>query len=208
MMLGRLNSGVSMARLRRAMRKNPDAVMELVTLAGGFGPTMPEQESTLTVDLTKAGRYVALDMMSGRVLPITATAEGARTNRPQADLVVQMLDFGFDIPAEVEAGEQRWEVVNHGAEVHDFIIFKLQPGVTLDEVMKAMEADPEGEPPMAMVGGAMPMAQNYANVVTMNLEPGTYAALCFIPSPANGDAPHFALGMASEFEVVERLAGH
>jgi len=49
----------------------------------------------------------------------------------------------------------------------------------------------------------MPMGADYANFVTVDLEPGNYVAWCFIPSPTNGGAPHFALGMAKPFRVVQ-----
>jgi hypothetical protein len=34
----------------------------------------------------------------------------------------------------------------------------------------------------------------------LNLQPGTYAAICLIPDPASGK-PHAALGMAKDFTV-------
>lgn len=181
LMLARLNDGVTLD----ALQGKPDAVFEQATLAGGFGPTMPGQEAVITFDLAQPGNYVALDMMSGNSLPLTVEAQGTQLERPAADVVVNMLDFGYDLPTEVAAGEQLWEVVNAGAEPHEMILFKLQPGVSMEDLMTAMETNPEGEPPAEMVGGAMPMGVGYANFIALTLEPGDYVAWCFIPSPAH-----------------------
>lgn len=210
MVLARMNDGVTFEQLQAALQEGgPEAGLPLVTLAGGFGPTMPGSQAIITFDLRDAGSYVALDTMSAALVPLTVVATGdAAPQRPQADLVVQMLDFGYDIPVQVSAGKQVWEVVNHGQEPHELLIFRLQPGVTVEEVLKMAEENPEGEPPMDMVGGVMPMANLYANFVEVDLEPGEYVAWCFIPSPANGGAPHFALGMARPFTVVEQTAAN
>jgi hypothetical protein len=201
LLLARLNDGVSQEDLQAALAEAPEAAFGLVTPAGGFGPTMPGQTALITFELPEPGDYIGLDMMSGQMLAFTVTESAAQGERPAADLTVQMLDFGYDLPAELPAGEQVWEVVNAGQEPHELILFKVEPGTTPEDLMAAMEADPEGEF-AEMAGGVMPMAPGYANFVTLDLAAGDYIAWCFIPSPEHGGAPHFALGMAKPFTVV------
>lgn len=38
--------------------------------------------------------------------------------------------------------------------------------------------------------------------IEMNFEPGTYVAICNIPTPKTKGHPHFTLGMIKQFTVV------
>jgi len=55
-------------------------------------------------------------------------------------------------------------------------------------------------PPAVPVGGAQAMAIGQSNFVELELTPGQYVALCFVPDPATGQ-PHLVLGMITSFAV-------
>ncbi len=83
------------------------------------------------------------------------------------------------------------------------LLIRLKEGKTLDDVMAYLQSEsPEGELPVEEVGGAQGMANGYSAFVNLDLTPGQYIALCFIPDPETGQ-PHVALGMLSSFTVDE-----
>jgi hypothetical protein len=67
----------------------------------------------------------------------------------------------------------------------------------------AMEASPAAMgPPFFTVTGTAPKSPGMTNWLVLDLEPGEHFVICFVPSPANGMAPHFALGMIMPFTAV------
>jgi hypothetical protein len=115
------------------------------------------------------------------------------------------------IPETVDAGAALFRLSNGGTEWHEMTLFKINEGEQrpLDELLALPEE--EAQALATPVGGAFapPEAGDFAAV---DLEPGRYAAVCFIPVGATPDvieggqepdgAPHFTEGMAHEFEVV------
>lgn len=124
--------------------------------------------------------------------PDTEAAEGAEV------VPVTAVDYAFEgIPAEVPSGAVAFELTNDGEDAHEMVIFKLGEGADLDALLAAEE--PPTEEQAQEVGGTFaPPGEGgvYANV---DLDPGTYAVVCFIPGP-EGKA-HHELGMKTTFEV-------
>lgn len=111
----------------------------------------------------KAGNYVLLcfiasadgvpHLAKGMVKPIQVVAAGqSGAQAPQADASIVLKDFAFEMPAEVKAGKQTWEIKNAGPQLHEMVIFKLAPGKTMDDV-GAFFQSPAGPPPFEAVGG-------------------------------------------------------
>ncbi len=151
----------------------------LVTAASGGGPGDPYKPTYLNVTVT----------------------EGERAEAPTADFSLHMVDFHFDFPETMRAGEQLWEVANTGSQPHFALIFRLLEGKTAEDVTAWM-TDFSGPPPVEFEGGAfvqgLTSGQTYYTPVT--LMPGTYVAVCPLPNLATGE-PHFADGMVSTFTV-------
>jgi len=59
----------------------------------------------------------------------------------------------------------------------------------------------EGPPPGAPVGGTTPMAQGEQNIITVDLSPGEYGLVCFVPDAKDGK-PHAMHGMMTQFTVA------
>jgi hypothetical protein len=116
------------------------------------------------------------------------------------------VDFAYEgIPATVPAGTTAITFTNEGEELHEIGLARINDDVTLS--VEELLALPE-EQAMTMVtftGGAF--AEPGASDTTfLGLEPGRYAAVCFIPEGTTHDTegsgpPHFALGMLAEFTV-------
>lgn len=123
--------------------------------------------------------------------PDTEAAEGAQV------VPVQAVDFAFEgVPAEVPAGPVAFELTNAGESAHEMAIYKLGEGTDLESLL-ASEEEPSDEEAMEVGGTFAPPGETaFANV---ELDPGTYAFVCFIPGP--GGKAHHELGMKTTFTV-------
>ena len=154
-----------------------------------------------TVAAYTPGTYLAISSMDPSLHATFEVTEAAASGAaPQPDLTIDMMEFAFDIPAQLPAGPQTWEIRNIGEQVHHMVLFRLNEGATLDDVLAFAETM-QGPPPGEEVGYTAILSPEVSNYVTHDLAPGTYAALCFLPDYDTG-VPHVALGMAAEFEVV------
>ncbi len=210
--LVRLNDGVTLEQLEAALQQGPEAVLPLVTPAGGVGLAAPNQHEQAVLDLTE-GQYVMLCLVSGEdgvphvakgmLKPFEVVARKSQTvvQEPKSDVSIVMKDFRFEMPAEIKAGRLTWKVTNQGAQPHEIVIAKLLPGKTLDDFMAFMQTY-EGEPPVedAAAGGVAAMGPGQTGWVNLDLSAGDYVALCHIPDPASGKA-HAEMGMMTPFSV-------
>lgn len=134
------------------------------------------------------------------MVPVTVN-DGPAAEAPAADLEVHFADFHYDFPDVIKAGPQLWHVQNVGSQPHFAVLFKLLPGKTADDLMAAITSGDENTPPPAEPGGfleAITAGQSY--YVPVDLAPGNYVAVCFIPDLATG-VPHAMEGMVDGFTV-------
>lgn len=146
------------------------------------------------------------DAMQGMLATMTVTDEAngaAEDDLPEAAASVDLLNYAFSVNGEVKAGEQVLRVSNKGTELHEMIVFRLREGATFEQFqeMLASEGPPAGEPPAEQVAGTF-ISPGETTYGTFSFEPGNYVLICFIPSPAQDMAPHFALGMIHELTVT------
>lgn len=216
----RLQENVTVEEALQAMRnvdeafENPDAdplaalntLLEKVDILGG-----PSQHQRVGVYL-EPGNYVFTanvgndDGPTGLVSkPLEVTSSGNPTPAPEVDLTVNMVDFAFTLPDEVSAGEQVWEIVNHGEQLHHISLVRFKAGKTMEDVMAFMENNQQGDPPGDEIFHLSPISPGSSNYVSLDFEPGAYLALCFIPDHADGATgqPHIALGMMKTFIVAD-----
>jgi hypothetical protein len=82
--------------------------------------------------------------------------------------------------------------------------FPLKEGVAFEDAQKffATEGEPQGPPPFDETGivGTTVIEPGMKQDLTMNLNPGKYALVCFI-SNRQGGPPHAAMGMIKEVDV-------
>ncbi len=126
---------------------------------------------------------------------VAAAPTSASTAGPVTPPVVTVTssDFAFDSPAEVPAGLVTFQLVNRGPSPHHIQLVKLEEGKTADDFLAALKAG--GPPPRwaTMAGGPNPPEVGDTTSTTVALERGSYALLCFIPSPDG--VPHMMKGM-------------
>ncbi|MDQ3695351.1 MAG: hypothetical protein M3464_17235 [Chloroflexota bacterium] len=179
------------------------------------------------VDL-KPGRYVIGDPFRPgtefAVFDAVDTANGTpvATAEVQADVAIDLFEMDFNIPDDVVAGRQIWEVTNTGAMLHEIAIFPVPAGVAKERVVEAVlaggeaafgvETTPEmiaamdavgpewADWTLDLAGGVGVLSPQAVSWAQLDLEPGTYAAVCFIPGPDG--TPHFLTGMTTVFDVA------
>ena len=131
----------------------------------------------------------------------------AATSRPPAPRHVEIvgLDYAFQMPAALNAGPTTFQFVNRGKVRHELNISLLKPGATVEQFMKAVQADqPTAAFRDAPVGVlfAAPGKRATARLSTELLPGRTYVVICI-----NRDDPkakrHLAMGMYSAFTPRE-----
>lgn len=127
---------------------------------------------------------------------------GACRSAPPGPNVVTVTahDFAFEAPAEIPAGLTTFRLVNDGPSIHHIQLVKLEDGKTADDFIAALKTG--GPPPQwaSLQGGPNPPNVGSSTSATVDLQPGSYAMICFVPG-ADG-VPHVLKGMIHPFKVT------
>jgi hypothetical protein len=203
----RLNDGVRPEQLLAALQQDESAILQMSTLASGPSVTGPGLSSEVILDLTE-GNYLMLCVIpsadgvphvaKGMLKPFQVSGEAPPAQPLRLDGEIVLADFSIQMPP-LQAGERTLRVTNNGPQPHEVALMKLTDGAAIAEAEAFLRG--EGPPPPGLsIGGAQALGQGGRAWVRVELTPGAYAAICFIPDPATGK-PHFLLGMATVFSV-------
>jgi uncharacterized cupredoxin-like copper-binding protein len=203
----RLNDGATMDQFAAALQQGPAAAAALGTDAGGPGAVSPGKSTTITQDLT-AGMYVMLcfipgadgvpHVAKGMLHPFQVSGSAPAAAEQPSDGEVILGDFTVLMP-EMKSGTNTLTVTNAGRHAHEVVFARLTNGATFADAEPFLQGQGP-EPSLEAVGGTVGMAPGQRAWVTVDLPPGDYLALCFIPDTASG-APHAFLGMWATFTV-------
>jgi hypothetical protein len=128
-------------------------------------------------------------------------SEATKVSSQIPEVVIIATDFGFESPAQIEAGLVSLILKNEGQEPHHAQLVRLNDGVSLEQFQAALQESPEAAFPLvAFTGGPGLVDPGLSSQVTLELDPGQYLLLCFMPS--HDGVPHLAKGMVKPFEVV------
>jgi uncharacterized cupredoxin-like copper-binding protein len=178
---------------------------------GGPNATGPGQSSEATVTL-EPGNYALVcfvptpgatpvpHIMHGMISALTVTPSSAPSAEPAADVNVRLRDYKFTMSKPLTAGWHNIKVTNDAAQPHEIVFVKLAPGATAAGLAQWVEAGMQGPPPGMALGGVAAIASGRSNTFPVNLTPGTYGMICFLPDAKDGK-PHSAHGMTTQFEV-------
>jgi len=185
-------------------------------LVGGPNAVEPGDSSEVIASLTP-GNYALLcfipsgdhrpHMMKGMAASFTVTRSlGGLAPMPKADLTMRLADYAFGNPASIPSGTRHIAVVNDATQPHEVVLFQLAPGKTTTDLAAFAAAIDgqgtfEGPPPGHLRGGIVGLAPGGTGMMEVNLEPGSYALICFLPDARDGQ-PHFMHGMIAPVTVA------
>ncbi len=206
----RLQDGKTLNDLQAALKQNLGAAMAIMTFTGGANTVDPGGSQRVVLNLTP-GNYVLMCFVEdadgtphfakGMIKPIQVVAgNSTAAAAPNTDATVTLQDFSITLPQTINAGSHTWKVVNNGPQPHEMDLLKLAPGKTFADVEAFFQKSPAGPPPFQDVGGMGGLSAGQSGWVNLDLQPGNYVALCFIPDAKTGK-PHFELGMSQPFTV-------
>jgi uncharacterized cupredoxin-like copper-binding protein len=208
----RLEGGKHLADLLQAMGSGQQP-MWAVPVGGPNGPA-PGGMAVATLDL-KPGRYAVLcaipsgdgmpHVMKGMAKELVVTGKAdpnARMPKADVNLTLKDYEFGFDKP--LTAGKHVVQVNVAPGQPHEIVIVKLAPGKTWQD-FAAWGEKPVGPPPGAFVGGIAPMVGGSPAQFTMDLTPGKYGLICFVPDAKDGK-PHALHGMGRDVTVPAKAS--
>jgi uncharacterized cupredoxin-like copper-binding protein len=204
--LFRLNDDADIGDLAAALATgDPAAALTVGTFEGGTALVEPGATSRAdaVVELTE-GSYALIcfvpgpdglpHLAHGMLRPFDVVAAGTPappTDPPPADVDVELVDYGFELPDTVPA-DAALEVTNTAtAEPHEMIVARLDDGAEADDTLAAVVA---GEPaPLTVVGGVQALLPGSSQRLQFDLDAGEYVVMCEIPSPDG--TPHVNKGM-------------
>jgi hypothetical protein len=155
----------------------------------------------------------AIVALAGAALSLAACASdggGTASSTPEASPEPEVVDVGateyaFSVPSQVRGGVVTMRFTDTGSLPHEFAFGRLDAGRGLEDVRQFVESGKEPPNWMHDVAGVPALSPDRSVTVTRNLEPATYAFLCYFPSPDG--TPHAQLGMFTTFEIAGDTGG-
>lgn len=223
----RLDSGRAVPELIAAYAeaiRTSGARPKWVTRFGGPGGAAPSDSSAVTQYL-EPGSYVLIcpiEDLGGNphfgkgefrtlvVRPAGPDAPGPDA-APTATASIRLLDYAFSVEGALAAGDQTIRVTNAGAEPHDLVLLRLAPGITAEEVVRAMNPErarrtgEAAEPPppfeslATLEGGHAVIRSGMEVFFTTTLARGEYLILCMTTAPDGRS--HIEHGMVQQVRV-------
>ena len=202
--LVRIDSGHTTAELLTVM-KGPAPLPGWATLYGG-----PQNSGSVVLSLP-AGNYEWVCFVpstdgvphfaKGMVRPLTVIAgRHNAASAPAPNLTVTMTDYTWAMTRPIRAGRQVIRVVvGVKSQPHEFMVLRLPPGKTAQDVM-AWASHPVGLPPAESIMGVAPMQPGTVAYTTVTFTRGHYVLLCMVPDAKDGK-PHALHGMVKEFTI-------
>ena len=130
-------------------------------------------------------------------LEVTGEATG---EAPTAPAKLEAKEYGFT-GSGLESGATTLQFENTGEQPHHAEALAIAGDATIEDVKKFLRTE-KGKPPIdeSKRFGTAVIDGGGSQTVDLELEPGRYAVLCFVPD-REGGPPHAFKGMVSEIEV-------
>jgi hypothetical protein len=178
---------------------------------GGVGTIRPGETATVTQRL-EPGSYIFVDSgepegrnvephyNQGAVSELTVTGEATDADLPDADATVNASEYSFSATG-LQAGKNKIAFRNVGGQWHHLVVSPIRPGSTIEDVRRFIRTE-EGPAPIGDTNTAETAVLDggEAQLTEVDLRPGRYAMMCFIPD-RQGGPPHVVKGMVSEATV-------
>jgi hypothetical protein len=211
----RLDEGHTLKDLFEAMKDPAAKPPAWMVEVGGPNAPVPGGESAASLTLVPT-RYALICFipsadgmphvmkgMAKEMVVVPARAKAAKAAKAPATTVT-LGDYDFTLSQPLVAGEQTLRLVNAAAQHHEMFIAALAPGKKAIELAHWAEK-PEGPPPGMPIGGVTGMGKGEFNDISLTLEPGEYALICFLPDFKDGK-PRYVYGMIRQVTVLPKVA--
>ncbi len=208
--LVRLEEGKTMDDLLAAVKAGPGPLPAWAVEVGGPNTPVPNGTSVTLVDF-EAGNYAIVcvipskdgvpHFMKGMVRGLTVVPNKAAAMMPPADIVLTLRDYSFEFDKPITSGVKTIRVENAAQQSHEALLVALEEGKSVSDLLAWFETE-QGPPPGMPLGGTTGFAQGEVNIINVDIKPGRYALICFVPDAKDGK-PHIAHGMVREFTVTE-----
>lgn len=173
---------------------------------------LPEQGSEEIMQLVPLTVTDAGTPVAGAASPAAGSATPAPTGEPAASVTLEATDgLRYLVsPDPVPSGPQVWKFTNTGQNhAHHVVMTRVPDDVTADQIVgdftSLMSGTPPAGPPLVaqftFVGYSALISGGHSTWVEFDLEPASYAVVCYIIDPATG-RPHVVDGMLTVFTVV------
>jgi uncharacterized cupredoxin-like copper-binding protein len=208
--LMKLAQGKTVADFVEALKK-PGPPPAWISGVGGPNAATPggSADATLVLD---PGEYVMIcfipspgetvpHAMKGMVGSLTVLPEKSTDAAPTGDVTVHLSDYKFAFSKPLSAGKHVINVVNDAAQVHEIVLVRLNEGKTAKDFHTFVEKDlMKSAAPGMPIGGMTFIAKGQVATFPVNLQPGNYAMICFVPDATDGKS-HADHGMVMQFAV-------
>jgi len=206
----RLDQGKTLKDFLDGMKamKPGEAPPAWAAFVGGPNPPDAGGEATVTQTL-EPGNYAmvcfvdlpdhVMHVMKGMARAFVVVPSTTMAAEPTSDVTMQLADYTFTLSTPLTSGKHTIRIDNTGPQPHEVWIAKIDSGKTLDDLVKFAQTY-KGDNPATGLGGVASIPPSAHAFVDVNLTPGTYALMCFVPDAKDGK-PHFMHGMATQFKV-------
>lgn len=178
----------------------PDLIISALTSPSGRGTrvfrTMPAVRSKEELITRFPTRFLFIALLSLAVGSLALACDDDDDDDASGTTYdVRGVDFGFEgAPSTLDTGTATFTFENAGAEFHEMALARLPDGLTIEQALELPEDDDSVLPDGILF--AAPGTQGGA--LTVDLQAGTYALVCFID---NENGPHAFQGMVHEITV-------
>jgi hypothetical protein len=222
--LFKLHKGVTAASYLASLKATGGATaLALADATGGANTVDPGNHQITWINL-RAGNYVVVcfqqggdngapHFADGMYASLTVFGHGNQAKPPgqvQGTIAAYTQEatssgpmvMGFHMPKVIDDDGLYMFKNTAAADTHELAFLKLAPGMTAKDVVAFFNPGWVGAPPfIGDFGGAGALAPGGHSWLRMNLKPGQYVAVCFVPDDMAPHMPHVAMGMAQQFTV-------
>jgi hypothetical protein len=192
----------------------PQEIPDWIRAYGGVGSTNPGETGSATVDLDEGHYAVVDDAENGAKEPPYVEFDVSEKNDadlPDTDATVTAATTDSSDEAHqyewtdegLKAGENTITFDSQGDEaLHVLIAAPIKGNATIDQV--GQELDSNGPPRSIEFEKAVQTSVidgGKQEVTKLNLQPGRYAFICFLPDRDEPDKPHFKEGLLKEVTI-------
>jgi hypothetical protein len=209
--IGRPSHGLTAENFATRLERDGEAeVLGQVQWVGGPNAVPAGGEEEAVVELAP-GDYLMVcfmpspdgtaHLMKGMVSTLHVDAGVASTDLPRPDETIVVEDFRIALPEGVR-GHGLVEMRNEGDQGHEVIFVRANDGSTIADAFAWYGSDQSTPPPFTFAGGIGEAEPGHSAFARLDLPPGDYAAVCFLPDLAGDGQPHAKHGMVTQFTVA------